>query len=419
MASAFPPKYTQSMMAGQGLAGLTVALAGIFTTLVGPDDQSCILEDFDGVDSAKVPDAYSHREVTIQQPIQQAAQSAEAGQELLGVASSPSVCQPYEVDWSTFAYFGIAVAVLLACTATYPVLERLPLTSFYTQASTGSIGVSSEVVDGGGGGGCISGDGDCCVGGSDAGVSWRHYSSTVSDSNASPEASLNRHLVEAPRFQLLAPRNPLSDDASTMLEELVEGESVGGVYGSPTAGAGGAMNSLRVKLAPMSEFAFSVFVVFAVTLSVFPGATSQIVSSRQCQPGRARFFAADVFVLFSFVSFNAFDFLGRLAAGVAVVIPNAWLPAASLSRLVFVPLFLACRSEHSRLRTWLAADAYPLTIMPFFGFTNGYLGSLCMMAGSQKGAWAGTAMALFLVLGLFAGSVLSFLVLYVSTESVN
>ncbi|CAN0442063.1 unnamed protein product, partial [Scytosiphon promiscuus] len=35
MASAFPPRYTQAMMAGQGLAGLAVALAGLFTTLAG------------------------------------------------------------------------------------------------------------------------------------------------------------------------------------------------------------------------------------------------------------------------------------------------------------------------------------------------------------------------------------------------
>ncbi|CAM9876841.1 unnamed protein product, partial [Ectocarpus sp. 12 AP-2014] len=93
-----------------------------------------------------------------------------------------------------------------------------------------------------------------------------------------------------------------------------------------------------------------------------------------------------------------------------------WLPTASVSRLVFVPLMLACRSEHSRFRDWLSADVFPLTLMPLFAFTNGYVGSLSMMAGSQLGAWAGTAMVLFLSGGLLAGSLLSFLVLFASTE---
>ncbi|CAN0599862.1 unnamed protein product [Laminaria digitata] len=55
--------------------------------------------------------------------------------------------------------------------------------------------------------------------------------------------------------------------------------------------------------------------------------------------------------------------------------------------------------------------------MPAFAFTNGYVSSLSMMAGSQGGPWAGTAMVLFLSAGLFAGSSLSFLVLFASTKS--
>ncbi|CAN0475789.1 unnamed protein product, partial [Scytosiphon promiscuus] len=177
------------------------------------------------------------------------------------------------------------------------------------------------------------------------------------------------------------------------------------------------LNGFRAKLAPVSRYAFAVFFVFTVTLSVFPGATSEIESSRRCQPGRPRFFAGDVFTLFSFVSFNAFDLLGRVAAGAPVVLPKAWLPAASLSRIVFIPLLLSCRSQHSRFRYWLSADAFPLSIMPAFAFTNGYVSSLSMMAGSQSGAWAGTAMVLCLSAGLFAGASLSFLVFFASTKS--
>ena len=387
MAASFPPKYTQAMMAGQGLAGLAVALAGLFTTLVGPDDQSCI----------------PYRD-------QSDATNAHLVQNMGGdvtTVPAPS-CAAYTRDWGTLVYFAIAVVVLLGCLVTYPLLQRLPVTIFYTCAIDNFDGMSAFMDD-------VASKGDIKVN-SIGGGDWLTGSSSTVQSNTNMQSSMSMRLVEAPPLRLLPVDQALSDSAVHQEPQerdlVIDSHSDKGTVNVLTNSFGG----IQSKLAPILSYGFSVFFVFMVTLSVFPGATSLIVSSRQCRPGRARFFASDVFLLFSFVSFNAFDFLGRLAAGLSVVLPAKWLPAASVCRIVFVPLFLACRSENSRFPYhWLWADAFPLSIMPIFAFTNGYFGSLSMMAGSQKGAWAGTTMVLFLSGGLLAGSLLSFLVVFAST----
>lgn len=402
MASAFPPRYTQAMMAGQGLAGLAVALAGLSTTLAGPDDQSCIVDPSTAFTSSRDSSSSSRDDAfTTDHPARQTG--------VLELDDSPlgSPCAAYARDWGTLVYFGVAVVVLLGCMLTYPLLERLPLTVFYTRGGDDDSAAVESVNNGG----------DVHGGGKDDGWLGLGRSAAVSSSSSPTGSSMYRRLVDdTPPLRLLALDKPLSD--SDMYERGGEGEGpkTDGHVAVSIATATG-VDGLRSRLAPISRYAFAVFMVFTVTLSVFPGATSEIVSSRQCQPGRSRFFASDVFVMFSFVSFNAFDLLGRLTAGLARVLPYTWLPTASVSRFLFVPLLLACRSEQSRFRNWLSSDFFPLVLMPLFAFTNGYVGSLSMMAGSQKGAWAGTAMVLFLNGGLLAGSLLSFVVLFASTRS--
>ena len=391
MASAFPPRYTQAMMAGQGLAGLAVSLAGLFTRLAGADDRSCI-SGFDHLTNAsrRRADLFTDRHLV---------QALEAPLE--------SSCVAYTRDWSTVVYFSIAVLVLVGCILSYPILERLPLTIFYAGAVGNGVeriqvqNISEDDIDGG-----SSGDSRGC---------WLAGRRPMVAPSVSPGSSMYRRLVETLPVPLLPVGKPLSDSRMCDKEEEEKRrcDDVAAYNDHTTT----TLDGFRAKLAPISRYAFAVFFVFTVTLSVFPGATSEIESSRRCQSGRSRFFAGDVFTLFSFVSFNAFDLLGRLAAGAAVVLPTAWLPAASLSRIVFIPLMLSCRSQHARFRYWLSADAFPLSIMPAFAFTNGYVSSLSMMAGSQSGAWAGTAMVLFLSTGLLAGSSLSFLVLFASTKS--
>lgn len=396
MASAFPPRYTQAMMAGQGLAGLAVALAGLFTTLAGPDDNSCILD----VDASTFSDYDSSVD---------ASAGGYISPQLAGLTGSvlKGSCAAYTRDWSTLVYFGIAVMVLQGCILTFSVLERLPLTRFYTSAVSFDEEDGVDTRDGNDAGRESNNNGSRVVG-----------SRAAVASSSSLGSSMYRRLVDTPLPRLSFKDKVLSDSVVFEKEnEEGDGRFSVTINEDEDLATIAMASGLRLKLAPISRYAFAVFLVFTVTLSVFPGATSQIVSSHQCESGRSRFFAGDVFVMFSFVSFNSFDFLGRLAAGLAIALPNAWLPVASVSRVVFIPLLLACRSENSRFRNWFSSDFFPLSIMPLFAFTNGFVSSLSMIAGSQKGAWAGTAMVLFLNGGLLTGSVMSFLLLYVSSES--
>ena len=86
----------------------------------------------------------------------------------------------------------------------------------------------------------------------------------------------------------------------------------------------------------------------------------------------------------------------------------------SVSRVVFIPLYLLC-NIHGRGAA-VSSDAFYLVIVQFlFGLSNGFLGSTCMMGA---GEWvevdereaAGGFMGLMLVGGLTVGSLLSFLV---------
>ncbi|CAN0177195.1 unnamed protein product, partial [Phaeothamnion confervicola] len=145
-------------------------------------------------------------------------------------------------------------------------------------------------------------------------------------------------------------------------------------------------------------------------------------SRRRCAAGAGRM-SRDLFVPLSFVSFNAMDLAGRILAGSrshVVPVGRLWLAAAA--RVVFVPLFLICAVAGSRLPTVFPADGFPVFFMVTFALSNGLLSSRAMMDGPgtvsvHDRELAGTAMVLSLNGGLLAGSLLSFLALYISTGS--
>jgi equilibrative nucleoside transporter 1/2/3 len=120
-----------------------------------------------------------------------------------------------------------------------------------------------------------------------------------------------------------------------------------------------------------------------------------------------------LFVPLSFLNFNLFDFLGRIAAGAVHVKADGGrcVPLWSILRIVFVPLFLLCHFKDNT--PFFKSDAFPITIMAVFAFTNGLVGSLCMMYGplrvaSESSGTAAQIMAFSLTSGLAIGSCLSF-----------
>jgi equilibrative nucleoside transporter 1/2/3 len=164
-----------------------------------------------------------------------------------------------------------------------------------------------------------------------------------------------------------------------------------------------------------------VFLVFFVTLALFPSTTVHIVSTHRCE-GKGIFYD-HAFVPFQFVLFNLFDFLGRSAAGhlpPRFILPPAQLWVWAAARVVFVPLFLLCNVEGSAFPVFFPSDWWPSVFMVLFAASNGYLSSLSMMFGPAQlehahlAEMGGNVMVLLMTCGLSGGSLLSFLVSAVS-----
>jgi equilibrative nucleoside transporter 1/2/3 len=158
--------------------------------------------------------------------------------------------------------------------------------------------------------------------------------------------------------------------------------------------------------------AASVFICFAVTM-FFPVFTQKIVSvvpqdkaPRLLQPG--------TFIPIGFLAWNLGDLFGRLST----LLPFSMrtcpivLFIFSILRGGFLPLYLLCNIENNG--AVIKSDTFYLFVVQGgFGATNGWLGSSCMMGAgdfvqeSEREA-AGGFMAINLVAGLTAGSLLSF-----------
>jgi amino acid transporter len=87
-----PGVYTQAVMGGQGLAGLTVSLSGLITTAGRPHSDLPICQE-----------EYSN------------------------------------LQWSAFAYFVIACVVIVGCAISWAVFERLPIVIHYNEIAAAAV----------------------------------------------------------------------------------------------------------------------------------------------------------------------------------------------------------------------------------------------------------------------------------------
>jgi equilibrative nucleoside transporter 1/2/3 len=161
--------------------------------------------------------------------------------------------------------------------------------------------------------------------------------------------------------------------------------------------------------------ASAVFLTFAITM-FFPVFTQQITSVRPADTA-PRILQPACFIPLAFLLWNAGDLAGRLVTLNPRLTLIHWprtVFLASIARGIFIPLYLLC-NIHGRGAA-ISSDIFYLVIVQFFfGLSNGYLGSTCMMGA---GEWvdveereaAGGFMGLMLVFGLTAGSLLSFAV---------
>ena len=166
---------------------------------------------------------------------------------------------------------------------------------------------------------------------------------------------------------------------------------------------------------------WTVFCTFSVTLSLFPAITVLITSEKECD-GSSRL-ANDLFIPMTFFIFNSFDFLGRFTARrfkPFITPSNMWIAAAL--RFSFFPLIMLCNIDGTELPVVFENDSFPIIFLILFGYSNGVLASLAMMAGPslvppRHSSLAATIMVFSLTLGLVCGAIFSFVTLYISQGS--
>ncbi|KAI1303023.1 Equilibrative nucleoside transporter 3 [Halotydeus destructor] len=155
----------------------------------------------------------------------------------------------------------------------------------------------------------------------------------------------------------------------------------------------------------------NVFMVFFVTLAIFPAIQANIKSMGDIGFDKKYFSPVTCFL-----TFNVSAMLGNLIPN-WVIYPkpdNLWIPV--FARLVFIPFFLLC-NFNPESRTWpviITSDYVYLLGGILLGLTSGYYSSLCMMYAPQcvqdkaNAPTAGMMAAFFLICGIFAGINFSF-----------
>ncbi|XP_072031401.1 equilibrative nucleoside transporter 1-like isoform X1 [Amphiura filiformis] len=290
LAGVLPKKYTQAIMAGQGLGGILPALISIISIAAFKDP-----------------------------------------------------------NWSGFVYFLCAVIAIVITVVAYVILPRLEFASYYLNKQNIHLGLDFD---------------------------YDTWFSNSQEAFSSEQYSSGRDIISSRSFELKTTRTP-------------------------------------PFLAIFKKIwipAVLVMLVFLVTLGCFPGATSQIDALNW----KSQYFTP----VTCFLLFNSMDFVGRSLPGL-IHWPSEkqlWLLAIFvIMRAIFFPLFAFCNIQSDARTTTVIFDhdAWPILFMTVFAFTNGYLGSLCMMYGPKKVGvdehmeTAGQMMALFLVFGLAFGSLLS------------
>ncbi|KAE9308019.1 hypothetical protein PF008_g21086 [Phytophthora fragariae] len=208
-----------------------------------------------------------------------------------------------------------------------------------------------------------------------------------------------RRLINLPCVKYLLERNAASAKAENLTEQPV----------SKTLS-----NLWRIFLIIWMP-AVTQFLVFFVSLSVFPG--FGCAASRNLMPPysvTANWYCAPGIV----GSYNYGDFFGRILTGAAVykLLNSEWCFGLSIVRLAFIPLLLmgvAGTSLYSFGFDDMGAIVYNIVLNLVIGLTNGFLSTVTMGVGPrllnpEDRESGGAVMVFCLFLGIAGGSTLGF-----------
>lgn len=170
------------------------------------------------------------------------------------------------------------------------------------------------------------------------------------------------------------------------------------------------------------QYCLAVYLIFGVTLSVFPAVTvlvqSEIIGDGHHTLWTDRYFTP----VTCFLLFNVGDYAGRTMA-TTLQWPhgdghghNVGLIILALLRGVFIPAFMFCNASPTKrsLPVVFGSDSVYIAFMLVFAVSNGYLGNLCMLLGpksfssSHDQELAAMLLVAFLVAGTGSGAFLSY-----------
>jgi equilibrative nucleoside transporter 1/2/3 len=173
-------------------------------------------------------------------------------------------------------------------------------------------------------------------------------------------------------------------------------------------------SSFFVVIAKIWKPALSIWLIFVVTIALFPAITSKVIPS-----GRVSQYEREVFVAVHFLLFNFGDWCGRMIPAlihVKLLCHHTGLLIASLLRIVFIPAILFCNIQDPN--RWyaplLSNSILFFIILGLLAITNGWFGSMTFLNAPHlvdriDRPLASTTMNLLLVVGLASGSAFSFL----------
>ncbi|XP_064651086.1 equilibrative nucleoside transporter 4-like isoform X2 [Lineus longissimus] len=148
-------------------------------------------------------------------------------------------------------------------------------------------------------------------------------------------------------------------------------------------------------------FMLSIALAYFVTLCLFPGVESEIIS---CSLG-------SWMPVILMGLFNLFDFIGKLISAIPYDWPRGRLVLCSIARVVIVPLLMLCAAP--RRQPLLRGDAWSMLFSILLGISNGYFGSVPMIIASTKvpdeqKEITGNIMTLSYSVGLTTGSAVAY-----------
>uniref|UniRef100_A0A914E694 Equilibrative nucleoside transporter 1 n=1 Tax=Acrobeloides nanus TaxID=290746 RepID=A0A914E694_9BILA len=173
--------------------------------------------------------------------------------------------------------------------------------------------------------------------------------------------------------------------------------------------------SWKIYLALLKEdwlHFFNIFLVFFVTLAIFPA----VVSETPLYPGRADFFIPnDLYVIIAvFLNFNVFATIGNFIANYIQWPSPKYLWTLTFPRLLFIPIFLYCNFggdlRNTNFPVFIQNEWNFIILLSLLSISHGYLSSLAMMYAPKavhpsKAQAAGMMSGVVLLLGIFLGNV--------------